>query len=115
MENETETQDVATVHLGKPVRGCAACKLRVCGRRERPNSCGQVHLTVRNRLGQNVLPAGEYSITMDSSAEAALVRSANGKTVGFTPSPMKADSDKGATALLIIDRASERRVSSLTL
>jgi len=72
-------------------------------------------LPFETHWGKNVLPAGEYSITMDSSAEVALVRSANGKTVGFTPIPIKADSDKGATALFIMVRGNEHRVRSLNL
>ena len=65
--------------------------------------------------GKNVLPAGEYTINMDSLANVALVRSASGKTVGFTPIPIKADSDKGATALFVMVRGNERRVRSLNL
>ena len=65
--------------------------------------------------GKNVLPAGEYTIDMDSLANVALVRSASGKTVGFTPIPIKAHSDKGGTALFVTVRGNERRVRSLNL
>src|SRR6266478_2668471 len=70
-------------------------------------------LPFETHWGKNLLPAGEYTITMDSPAHVALVRSANGKTVGFTPTPIKANSDKGATALFITVLGNERRVRSL--
>jgi hypothetical protein len=72
-------------------------------------------LPFETHWGKNLLPAGEYTITMDSSANVAFVRSANGKTVGFTPIPIKANSDKGATALFITVRGNERIVRSLNL
>jgi len=45
--------------------------------------------------GKNLLPAGEYSVTMDSSANVGLVRSANGKVAIYTPIPIKAYSRTG--------------------
>jgi hypothetical protein len=65
--------------------------------------------------GKNVLPAGDYTISMNSLANEAVIRSANGKTVGFTPIPIEASSDKGATALLVMVRGNERIVRSLNL
>jgi hypothetical protein len=65
--------------------------------------------------GRNVLPAGEYSISMDSSAKVALVRSANGNTVGYTPIPITATSHSGNTALFVMVRGNERLVRSLNL
>jgi hypothetical protein len=65
--------------------------------------------------GRNVLPAGEYSISMDSSANVALVRSANGNTVGFTPIPITATSHSGNTALFVMVRGNEHLVRSLNL
>ena len=65
--------------------------------------------------GRNVLPAGEYSISMDSSADVALVRSANGNTVGFTPIPIRATSHSGNTALFVMVRGNERLIRSLNL
>jgi len=72
-------------------------------------------LPFETHWGKNVLPAGDYSLTMDSSADVALVRSANGKTAFYAPIPIKADSDKGATALFVMVRGNERRVRSLNL
>jgi hypothetical protein len=65
--------------------------------------------------GKNVLPAGEYSISMDSPSNVALVRSRNGKTAFHTSIPIRANSDKGATALLVMVRGNERSVRSLNL
>ncbi len=65
--------------------------------------------------GKNVLPPGEYTISMDSLANVALVRSANGNTVGLTPIPIQAKSDKGGTALFVMVRGNERVVRSLNL
>jgi hypothetical protein len=65
--------------------------------------------------GKAVLPAGQYTISMDSLAEVALIRSANGKAVGFTPIPTRASSDKGAAALFVMVRGHERQVRSLNL
>jgi hypothetical protein len=65
--------------------------------------------------GKNVLPAGEYSISMDSVSNVAIVRSRNGKTVFNTPIPIRANSDKGPTALVVMVRGNERSVRSLNL
>jgi hypothetical protein len=65
--------------------------------------------------GKSVLPAGDYTISMNSLANVALVRSANGNTVGFTPIPIQAKSDKGATALFVMVRGNEHLVRSLNL
>ncbi len=65
--------------------------------------------------GKNLLPAGEYSVTMDSSADVALVRSRNGKTAFFAPIPIKVSNHTGNTALYVMVRGNERRVRSLNL
>jgi hypothetical protein len=65
--------------------------------------------------GKNVLPAGNYTMSLNSQTNVALVRSADGKTVGFTPIPIEASSKKGATALMVMVRGNERIVRSLNL
>jgi hypothetical protein len=65
--------------------------------------------------GKNLLPAGEYSVTMDSSANVGLVRSANGKVAIYTPIPIKAYSRTGNTALYVLVRGNQRIVRSLNL
>jgi hypothetical protein len=64
---------------------------------------------------RSVLPAGNYTIRMNSSADVILFRSADGKTQGFTPIPAKASSDKGPAALLVMIYGRERVVRSLNL
>src|ERR1700736_5215079 len=54
--------------------------------------------------GKTVLPAGVYTISMDSLANVALIRSESGKTFGFTPIPIKPKSDNGRTALYVMVR-----------
>jgi hypothetical protein len=65
--------------------------------------------------GKTVLPAGEYTMSMDSLTNVALIWSVEGEAVCFTPIPVTAFSDKGATALLVMVRGNERIVRSLNL
>ena len=65
--------------------------------------------------GKKILPAGAYTISMDSFEGVALVRSATGKTVCFTPIPIRATSHSGNTALFVMVRGNERLIRSLNL
>jgi hypothetical protein len=65
--------------------------------------------------GKAMLPAGEYSISLDSNRSPALVRSKDGKTTVFTPMPITNDGNKGPAALVIAARGDEREVLSLNL
>jgi hypothetical protein len=65
--------------------------------------------------GKAMLPAGEYTISIDSSHSPALVRSKDRKTTVFTPMPIGDDSKKGPAALLIAARGDDREVLSLNL
>jgi len=65
--------------------------------------------------GNVVLPAGNYSIIMDSPSTPALVLSANGETSMFTTVPTIADSEKGAAAITVTVNGNERIVRSLNL
>ncbi|HSZ20916.1 MAG TPA: hypothetical protein VK770_14065 [Candidatus Acidoferrum sp.] len=65
--------------------------------------------------GKNVLPPGNYRITMNPLTNVALIRSVDGKTAGFTPIPITASSNKGATALSVMVRGNQRLVRSLNL
>ena len=42
-------------------------------------------LPFETHWGKNVLPAGNYTMSLNSQTNVALIRSADGKTVGFTP------------------------------
>jgi len=65
--------------------------------------------------GKNVLPPGEYSVTMDSYSNVGLVRPVRGKTAFYTPIPTKAYNRTGNTALYVLVRGDERIVRSLNL
>lgn len=65
--------------------------------------------------GKNVLPAGNYRITINPLTNVALFQSADGKTAGFTPIPITASSNKGDTALSVMVHGNQRLVRSLNL
>ncbi len=74
---------------------------------------GRFTLPYEVQWGKVVLPAGDYSITIDSSAAPAIVRSATGETKMFTAVPIRGESVKGEALLLIAVRGNEHRVLSL--
>jgi hypothetical protein len=76
---------------------------------------GQFTLPHEVHWGKAVLPAREYTISMDSSRSPALVRSKDGKTTVFTPFPINDDGNKGHAGLIIAARGNEREVLSLNL
>lgn len=76
---------------------------------------GRFTLPFEAHWGKTVLPAGSYTINLDSRYNVALLRTANGKAVGFTPIPIVSTSDKGATALLVMIRGNQRIIRSLNL
>lgn len=64
--------------------------------------------------GRSTLPAGPYSVRMESIQQAAIVRSANGKINAFLRIPVIADAEKGTgTYLTIVHRGNESRVQAL--
>lgn len=65
--------------------------------------------------GKSVLPAGEYTINMDSTTNVVLFRSVDGKTAGFTPMAIKDDSTKGPQALIVLIHGNQRTVRSINL
>jgi hypothetical protein len=79
---------------------------------------GKFTLPNETHWGKAVLPAGDYSISMDSERSPALVRSNDGKTTVFTPLPIGDDGNngnKGPTALIIAARGNQREVLSMNL
>jgi hypothetical protein len=76
---------------------------------------GNFTLPHETHWGRATLPAGEYSISVDSSHTPALVRSKDGKTTVHTSIPIGDDSNNGPTALVIAARGNEREVLSLNL
>jgi len=107
-----------TIRRAIEVRLFAVVLLATCAFAATANAqsfTGKFTLSSETHWGKNVLPAGDYTISMDAKTNVALVRSANGNTVGFTPIPITASSDKGATALFVMVRGNERIVRSLNL
>ena len=80
-----------------------------------PSFVGKFTLAHEVHWGQAVVPAGEYSIRMDSVAGPAKIMSASGDWAVYTQSPMIADSEKGGTYLTVTTEGNERRVRSLNL
>lgn len=107
-----------TIRHAMEVRLFAVVLLATCAFAATANAqsfLGKFTLPSETHWGKNVLPAGEYTISMDAKTNVALVRSADGKTAGFTPIPITASSDKGATALSVMIRGNQRIVRSLNL
>lgn len=93
--------------------------LAVCGfaaaAKAQPSYEGRFTLPHEVRWGTVVLPAGDYSIIMDSVSAPALVWSANGETKMFTTPPMIADREKGDASITVTVNGNERIVRSLNL
>jgi hypothetical protein len=80
-----------------------------------PTFVGKFTLPYEVHWGQAVLPAGQYSIQMNSVTGPAMITSANGSRTVFTRTPTLADSDKGGKRLTITNLGNERRVRSMNL
>jgi len=65
--------------------------------------------------GKKILPPGEYSVTMDSNANVALVQAVHGQTAFYTPIPIKTYNRTGNAGLYIMVRGDQRFVRSLNL
>jgi hypothetical protein len=80
-----------------------------------PTFEGKFVLPHEVRWNHAVLPAGEYSIQIDSVGAPVVLYSAGTGTSFNTSAPMIADAEKGATRLNITNFGNERRVRSLNL
>ena len=112
------TMNAKTIRLAIRVRVFAVVLLATCGIAAAANAqnyTAKFTLPSEVQWGKNVLPAGDYTIRMNWTANVALIESVNGKTSGFTPVPLTTTSEKGATALAIMIRGNERIVRSLNL
>jgi hypothetical protein len=76
---------------------------------------GRFTLPYEVRWGTATLPAGEYTITMDSLHSATLVQSASNSQSFFTRMPTTDDSMERPTSLVITSFQGDRRVRSLNL
>jgi hypothetical protein len=76
---------------------------------------GKVTLPYEVHWGTAILPAGEYTISMDSLHTATLVQSANSNISFYTRMPVAQDSTKGPASLLITSFQGEHRIRSMNL
>jgi hypothetical protein len=76
---------------------------------------GKFTLPYEVHWGTAILPAGEYTITMDSIDSATLVHSATNSQSFFTRMPTMDNSTKHPMGLVITSFQGERRVRSLNL
>jgi len=74
---------------------------------------GKCTLPYQVNWNHAILPPGGYTITVNSKAASALVRSNNGTTQYYTAVPIIADREKGDTSLLITTAGGQHIVRSL--
>jgi hypothetical protein len=108
-----------TIHHSSWVRLLVIVTLATCAfaaaANAQPSYAGKFKLPHEVRWGDVVLPAGSYSVLMNSPSAPALVWSANGKTKMFTTPPIISDSEKGAAAITMTVNGNERIVRSLNV
>jgi hypothetical protein len=112
------TMKAKTIRHAVEVRLFTAVLLATCAFVAAANAqtfSGRFTLPFEAHWGKIVLPAGNYTINLDSRYNVALLRTANGRAVGFAPIPIVSTSDKGATALLVMIRGDQRIIRSLNL
>jgi hypothetical protein len=102
----------------KIVRMLAIFTLAMCAFTATANAqsvMGRFTLPYEVHWGTATLPAGEYTITMDSLQSATLVQSASTSQSFFTRMPTIQDSEKGAACLIVTTQGNERTIRSLNL
>lgn len=78
---------------------------------------GKFQLTSETRWGKAVLPAGEYSLTIESAAQPMriVIQSADGKTGAIAVAASSFDSAAGGNYLVITGTGADREVRSMNL
>ena len=76
---------------------------------------GKVTLPYEVHWGTAILPAGEYTITMNTLHSVTLVQSARNDKAFYTRMPAIQDSTNGPISLVITSLHGERRVQSMNL
>lgn len=92
----------------------ATCGFTVAANAQ-PSFAGKFTLPYEVHWGQAVLPAGVYSIRMNSMSALPEVSSASGSRKVYTLPPVIADGEKGGTYLTITTQGNEHTVRSLNL
>ena len=88
----------------------AACALAGAANAQPATFSGKFTLPYEVHWGKTVLPAGDYSITMDRLDSAAIVRSASGKAHFVSAFPTSGDSLKGGAFLYVTTNEGQHRV-----
>src|SRR5262249_31928803 len=78
---------------------------------------GKFQLASETRWGKAVLPAGEYSLTIDSTQQPVriIVQAVNGKASAMALAENSVDAAPGGSYLFITGAGSDRKVRSLNL
>jgi hypothetical protein len=106
-----------TIHHGSWIRLLVIVTLATCAvaANAQPSYTGKFALPHEARWGSVMLPAGSYSIVINSPSAPAVVWSANGETKMFTNPPTITDNENGAAAITVTVNGKERVVRSLSL
>lgn len=78
---------------------------------------GKFQLTGETRWGKAVLPAGEYSLTIESAQQPVriVIQSADGKTAAMAFAESSVDSAPGGSYLFVTGTNADREVRSMNL
>lgn len=76
---------------------------------------GTFQLTSQVRWGKAVLPAGEYTFTMNSVQSPLVIQSVNGKASAMASAISSVDAAPGGSYILITGSGAERTVRSMNL
>jgi hypothetical protein len=103
----------------KTLRLLAILMLTICGFAAAANAqasfTGKVTLPYEVHWGTAILPAGEYTITMNTLHSVTLVQSARNDRAFYTRMPLTQDSTNHPASLLITSVRGEHRVQSMNL
>jgi hypothetical protein len=103
----------------KTLRLLAILMLTICGFAAAANAqasfTGKVTLPYEVHWGTAILPAGEYTITMNTLHSVTLVQSARNDRAFYTRMPLAQDSTNHPASLLITSVRGEHRVQSMNL
>lgn len=80
-----------------------------------PSFVGKFTLPYEVQWNHSVLPAGEYSIEVDTQGMPAVLRSTSTGKAVYTSIPTHANIENGPSALTITNKGNERRVRSVNL
>jgi hypothetical protein len=80
-----------------------------------PSFQGKFTLPYEVHWNHSVLPAGEYSIQVETIGMPAILRSTSRNLLFFTGVPIVSKAEKGAASLTVTIRGNQRRVRSMNL